>query len=115
MLKRKNKDKIEREMWILHLPKKQRHEQSSNPACFQRCMYYRLIIYKARLGRLTVAGLFQAFNLYHADFWVIGPATAGHGRGGCSYVELVATKAPMQRPLWRLGSRKTYEQLMKDL
>eukprot|EP00435_Cladocopium_sp_Y103_P010191 s5763_g2.t1 len=43
---------------------------------------------------------FQAFNLYHADFWVIGPATADHGRGGCSYVELVATSAPMQRPLW---------------
>eukprot|EP00435_Cladocopium_sp_Y103_P028075 s1396_g7.t1 len=30
-----------------------------------------------------------AFNLYHANFWVIEPATAGHGRGGCSYVELV--------------------------
>ena len=47
----------------------------------------------------------QAFNLYHANFWVIGPATAGHGRGGCSYVELVATSAQMQRPLWQLGSR----------
>ena len=22
----------------------------------------------------------EAFNLYHANFWVIGPATAGHGR-----------------------------------
>ncbi|CAL1139170.1 unnamed protein product [Cladocopium goreaui] len=43
---------------------------------------------------------FEAFNLYHANFWVIGPATAGHGRGGCSYVELVATSAQMQRPLW---------------
>eukprot|EP00435_Cladocopium_sp_Y103_P008757 s2229_g2.t1 len=47
----------------------------------------------------------QAFNLYHADFWVIGPATAGHSRDGCSYVELVATSAQMQRPLWRLSRR----------
>ena len=46
----------------------------------------------------------EAFNLYHANFWVIGPATAGHGRGGCSYVELVATSAPAQRPLWFLGA-----------
>ena len=52
---------------------------------------------------LFVTSLLEAFNLYHADFWVIGPATAGHGRGGCSYVELVATSAQMQRPLWRLS------------
>ena len=51
----------------------------------------------------------EAFNLYHANFWVIEAATAGHGRGGCSYVELVATSAQMQRPLWQLGSRNMVE------
>ena len=53
----------------------------------------------------------QAFNLYHANFWVIEPATAGHGRGGCSYVELVATSAQMQRPLWQLGSWNWWENM----
>ncbi|CAE7779898.1 FBL4, partial [Symbiodinium sp. KB8] len=45
---------------------------------------------------------YATFNLYHAAFWVIGPATAdygGHGRG-CSYVEMVAKSAEAQRPTW---------------
>jgi hypothetical protein len=58
-------------------------------------------------SRFSESRLREAFNLYHANFWVIGPATAGHGRGGCSYVELVATSAQMQRPLWQLGSGRT--------
>ena len=40
---------------------------------------------------------FEKFNLYHANFWVIEPATQDHG---CSYVELVATSEQDQRPRW---------------
>ena len=43
---------------------------------------------------------FEKFNLYHAAFWIIGPATAGHGGQGCSYVELVALEAADQKPRW---------------
>ena len=42
----------------------------------------------------------EKFNLYHADYWLINPATQDHGRGGCSYVELVSTSAHEQRPQW---------------
>ena len=43
---------------------------------------------------------FETFNLYHATFWVIKPATLDHGREGCSYVELVAISMDDQRPKW---------------
>ena len=43
---------------------------------------------------------FETFNLYHATFWVIEPATLDHGREGCSYVELVAISMDDQRPKW---------------
>ena len=43
---------------------------------------------------------FETFNLYHASFWVIEPATLDHGREGCSYVELVAVSMDDQRPKW---------------
>ena len=43
---------------------------------------------------------FDTFNLYQANFWVIGPATRDHGRKGCSYVELVAISMDDQRPKW---------------
>ncbi|CAE7510557.1 atk [Symbiodinium sp. CCMP2592] len=33
---------------------------------------------------------FESFNLYHADYWILQPATAGAGGRGCSYVEAVA-------------------------
>ena len=42
----------------------------------------------------------KSFNLYHANFWIIEPSTRDHGRRGCSYVELVATSSPSQRPKW---------------
>ena len=37
---------------------------------------------------------YNVFNLYHADEWIIRPATAAvpgtsHGRRGCSYVEFL--------------------------
>ena len=40
----------------------------------------------------------EQFNQYHMDFWVLRPATASPW--ACSYVELVASKAASQRPLW---------------
>lgn len=43
---------------------------------------------------------FETFNLYHASFWVINPATRDHGGTGCSYVELVAISKNDQRPKW---------------
>ncbi|CAL1150599.1 unnamed protein product, partial [Cladocopium goreaui] len=41
---------------------------------------------------------FKDFNMYHSEYWVIGPATASPL--SCSYVELVASEAASQRPLW---------------
>ena len=41
---------------------------------------------------------FEGFNLYHADFWIIRPATAGYGGKGCSLVEIMAVH--VQRPDW---------------
>ncbi|CAE7557559.1 Igfals [Symbiodinium natans] len=41
---------------------------------------------------------FERFNLYHADYWILNPATAGMGGHGCSYVELVAESATAQCP-----------------
>ena len=38
------------------------------------------------------------FNRYHANFWVVCPAT--DSPLNCSYVELVASEAASQRPLW---------------
>ena len=33
---------------------------------------------------------FEAFNLYHANYWIIGPATAATDtHEACSYVELL--------------------------
>ncbi|CAE7446694.1 GPR125, partial [Symbiodinium necroappetens] len=43
---------------------------------------------------------FEQFNLYHADYWILRPATAGKGGIGCSYVELVAESAEAQQPTW---------------
>ncbi|CAE7510574.1 Igfals [Symbiodinium sp. CCMP2592] len=43
---------------------------------------------------------FESFNLYHADYWILQPATAGAGGRGCSYVELVAESIEAQRPTW---------------
>ena len=41
----------------------------------------------------------KVFNLYHAAYWIISPATAeARGGKGCSYVELIATKVAEQRP-----------------
>ena len=41
---------------------------------------------------------FKDFNMYHVHYWVIHPATASPLY--CSYVELVASEAASQRPLW---------------
>ena len=41
---------------------------------------------------------FEHFNQYHMHFWVLEPATASPWE--CSYVELVASKAASQRPVW---------------
>ena len=39
------------------------------------------------------------FNLYHANFWIIKPATEGYGGNqGCSLVEIMAEH--VQRPDW---------------
>jgi len=44
---------------------------------------------------------FEAFNLYHANYWIIGPATAAtDAHEACSYVELVADNPEAQIPLW---------------
>ncbi|CAL1163327.1 unnamed protein product [Cladocopium goreaui] len=41
---------------------------------------------------------FEDFNLYHADYWLIKPATQGYQDKGCSLVEVMAVEA--QRPHW---------------
>ena len=41
---------------------------------------------------------FEDFNLYHADYWLIKPATQGYRDKGCSLVEVMALRA--QRPHW---------------
>eukprot|EP00438_Fugacium_kawagutii_P005320 Skav210294 [mRNA] locus=scaffold475:101380:109066:- [translate_table: standard] len=41
---------------------------------------------------------FDTFNLYHANFWIIRPATAGYQGKGCSLVEIMAVQ--VQRPEW---------------
>ena len=41
---------------------------------------------------------FEDFNLYHADYWFIKPATQGYQDKGCSLVEVMAVEA--QRPHW---------------
>ena len=41
---------------------------------------------------------FEDFNLYHADYWLIKPATRGYQDKGCSLVEVMAVEA--QRPHW---------------
>ena len=43
---------------------------------------------------------FDFFNLYHANFWIIEPATRYHRGIGCSFVELVSTSTASQRPTW---------------
>ena len=40
----------------------------------------------------------KTFNLYHADYWIIKPATNGYGGQGCSLVEVTAVQ--IQRPDW---------------
>lgn len=40
----------------------------------------------------------DTFNLYHANFWIIKPATEGYGDKGCSLVEIMAVG--IQRPDW---------------
>ena len=43
----------------------------------------------------------EAFNLHHANDWIIKPATReARGGQGCSYVELIAVQAEAQRPTW---------------
>ena len=42
----------------------------------------------------------ENFNLYHANCWIIEPATKDQGGQGCSYVELVAETATLQCPEW---------------
>ena len=70
-----------------------------------------LLQFRSQLDFSSESPVCEAFNLYHANFWVIEPATAGHGRGGCSYVELVATSAQMQRPVWQLGCGQLWEDI----
>ena len=41
---------------------------------------------------------FECFNMYHANDWVVRPATASPFN--CSYVELVASDVASERPLW---------------
>ena len=41
---------------------------------------------------------FEDFNLYHADYWLIKPATQGYQDKGCSLVEVMAVEA--QTPHW---------------
>ncbi|CAJ1372445.1 unnamed protein product [Effrenium voratum] len=41
---------------------------------------------------------FHGFNLYHANHWIIKPATAGYYGTGCSLVEIMATQ--LQLPHW---------------
>jgi len=42
----------------------------------------------------------EKFNLYHASYWIINPATKGYGLVGCSLVELIAEDVEMQKPRW---------------
>eukprot|EP00435_Cladocopium_sp_Y103_P053411 s735_g17.t1 len=42
----------------------------------------------------------EKFNLYHASYWIINPATQGYGLVGCSLVELIAEDAELQKPRW---------------
>ncbi|CAK9044463.1 Hypothetical protein SCF082_LOCUS25259 [Durusdinium trenchii] len=42
----------------------------------------------------------EKFNLYHASYWIINPATQGYGPFGCSFVELIAEEKEAQRPKW---------------
>ena len=41
---------------------------------------------------------FDTFNLYHANYWIIKPATEGYAKKGCSLVEVMAIQ--VQRPHW---------------
>ena len=41
---------------------------------------------------------FDTFNLYHANHWIIKPATEGYEKKGCSLVEIMAIQ--VQRPNW---------------
>lgn len=41
---------------------------------------------------------FDTFNLYHANYWIIKPATEGYEKKGCSLVEIMAIQ--VQRPNW---------------
>ncbi|CAL1154999.1 unnamed protein product, partial [Cladocopium goreaui] len=41
---------------------------------------------------------FETFNLYHANHWIIKPATDGYAKKGCSMVEIMAIQ--VQRPHW---------------
>ena len=41
---------------------------------------------------------FDTFNLYHANYWIIKPATEGYEEKGCSLVEIMAIQ--VQRPNW---------------
>ena len=54
--------------------------------------------YGANAGsRLT----FGTFNLYHANHWIIKPATQGyHEQNGCSLVEVMALDPHVQKPRW---------------
>ena len=40
----------------------------------------------------------STFNLYHANYWIIKPATEGYAKKGCSLVEVMALQ--VQRPNW---------------
>ena len=40
----------------------------------------------------------SSFNLYHANSWIIKPATEGFHEHGCSMVEIMAVK--VQIPSW---------------
>ncbi|CAJ1403558.1 unnamed protein product [Effrenium voratum] len=42
----------------------------------------------------------EQFNLYHASYWIISPATQGCGEFGCSFVERIAQDPESQRPSW---------------
>ena len=41
---------------------------------------------------------YETFNLYHANHWLIKPATEGYNDNGCSLVEIMALQ--VQRPHW---------------
>eukprot|EP00439_Symbiodinium_sp_Y106_P014411 s5558_g2.t1 len=57
--------------------------------------------YEAKMCWLLVLlGFRVKFNLYHATYWIITPATKGYNERGCSYVELVSKSAAEQKPTW---------------